>query len=393
MRLFKLSTVVAIFCLPSLGLACDLGCRSTPMADRTPASVTLSQDDWILARRPALSFGANVAPCQLLLENIAELQQVPNSKSIWPGYESSLIPMVIIDGSSKSNCAVYSDAQVQKEIHLESPVVLENGVYDFMWDSSQGVLSKPPGLVQIEKLIGQKTMLIFNPVSDIVAQIAKTGPPPWTTALLNRFLIIHEGFHLYGEKNLLRSAWKFPAWPTHPLDDARDQIDKIGCYESTNEVREIFHKEMSALREASRLGLNPSTQLAARESLGAFRQFREARYRALSKEDRGTHVPHCPLVESRMEILEGFADYVALATLMDSGLIRPKDVLSYMVFTEALNEPYYRFGALQLLTLRQLDRGQFLSILKRLSESKDWSEGIFSQTRRFSGNATSPPIE
>jgi|GEM_PF-5236214 len=195
--------------------------------------------------------------------------------------------------------------------------------------------------------------------------------------------MIHEGFHLFGQRNLFPTALKFPSWPVEGSDRDRENS---ACYDSEDEIRQLFAREMNSLQEAYRLAGKQRGQGAAHEYLKAFKQFREARYAVLIKDRSGSsNLADCHRGESRMEMLEGFPDFVSLAALLDSGLIQPEDVLSYVSVTKSLNGPYYQFGALQLLTLRELDRAEFLKVLKRLSASSDWSEGIFAQTQKFLG--------
>ena len=198
----------------------------------------------------------------------------------------------------------------------------------------------------------------------------------------------HEGFHLFVQRDKLKS---WPKWPTAQGQFSGSSIRKElvrKCYNGSSQVVSLANQEFAFLLGAYRNVVDGNLN-HARQNVSDFVKARILRYDLLKNEKvilNGNSSMSCPEIESSFEFNEGIPDYVFYATSLNSKAVDFGSLESFLqenYLPSKGSESYYAFGGLQLLLLSVL-LPNFPELQQRLLNSTSAAEGLFPQLQRAS---------
>jgi hypothetical protein len=320
-----------------------------------------------------------------MLDKLATIDAPP-----WSDYRTEQHPVVLLgpDRPAPPTCALVWRGHELARLALAEPVEMKIGPYRFWTSDPIG-----PHALPVMKGLGE---LMKSAPQDLVTALASIGvtrammlridfdPGPLAQLDLLRYFssydvlgfmwIVHETFHLYSQFPVwldqpARYAW--PAWDHQP---SRPEL-VANCYGGKDAP--LAKDEHAALFEAFGAVYRHSDRSAACAAVQKFLAARAARYASLADARVATaETPiGCEQAEAIMELEEAVPTYIANAVMLDLGVVSLDQV--EVSFQQPVLEPFYGFGAFQLMVLRRLlDRDALRAATERIAKSADYKSSI-----------------
>jgi len=340
----------------------------------------------VAENRTSLWSGETCPGHEGLVANLNAVKKSARMDSIWPGYSPVPKMVVLIDVDDRARCATVYESTGVRSIVLPKPIRIDNGVYEFLdrkrLEDTTLPVSKNEGLKRLFSLLSSEVyanIMVFNANSVALKRILLESGLKTTLNQLNTEMLIHEGFHYFGQwLNMSHLPW--PNWPEKMPGAYRSP-----CYSATPEVVRLFDEELRSLMQGFQLSIQRAELSAIIEQLLLFSKARNQRYQILKDLKILDEGQECSLTEGKWEMIEGLTDFVAIASTADANVTNSIEITDYMKWSSRYNPPFYQLGALQLLILRAMNEEKFRSGLLALSESKEPEDGIFALTQSMIG--------
>lgn len=315
---------------------------------------------------------------------VARLFQVQSLPELYPGYRPAALPLILVYSADSGN--QYFFFQAGKRVFTardQGAPALELYNYYYPRAKMQGMpLQLPPQLVSRLEASGiQRALILRYNFSSPALQKLLNQADRFYDHLddLRIYYILHENFHLH----ITLPKWidkdpsiQWPSWD-RPIDRKKAATN---CYHGSAEIEQVYRDELAAIVQLFALSYaKPGSAQALRAEAKRFIALRQKRY-ALTRErnlspDSAAHPMNCAEAEAIMELEEGLPDYIGQTSLNRLGMQRPEQ---NKAFRESdIVEPFYHFGALQLMMLESLNPPGMASLLRQLAGSKAYDHGIF----------------
>ncbi len=300
------------------------------------------------------------------------------------GYHLSAFPIALIDPIVNPQCILMlKSGRSYGPSYLKSVLPPENGLYDFMSVARGNIETFSNFLSQnLTKEVGQNEpqIMLFNIQPEFFKGLAEKTKDSFfkqfiKSNMLLIFMLIHEGFHQFGQSGPdlgERKIWPLWAYGHKPM-----KINK--CYSVTKEVSNLFDEESLILLKIFKNLSNPFTANNNTQLIKDYFKTRNKRYQMVNAYNGTPESKECVKEEAIGEMVEGFAEYMALSTLNLLGVMSSSDILKYCAVGLGPNnydDAYYKTGALKLL-ITQISLGSsFQQALEKLFQSEDWQYNI-----------------
>lgn len=360
-----------------LAIVLGAACSSAPPKPAPPKPTTPACDAFFASPGLQRVLG--------MLDKLATVDARP-----WSDYRAEQHPLVLLgpDRPAPPTCALVWRGHELARLALAEPVEMKTGPFRFWTSDPIG-----PHALSVMKGLGE---LMASAPQDLVTALASIGvtrammlrvdfdPGPLAQLDLShyfssldvlRFLwVVHETFHLYSQFPVwldqpARYAW--PAWDHQP---SRPELVTT-CYGGKDGP--LARAEHAALFEAFGAVYRRSDRSAACAAVQKFLTARAARYASLADARVATaEAPiGCEQAEAIMELEEGVPTYIANVIALELGVVSLDQVEAS--FQEPLLEPFYGYGAFQLMVLRRLvDRDALRAATERIAKSADDKSSI-----------------
>jgi hypothetical protein len=322
-------------------------------------------------------------------DTLHDLEATGGVEAVWPDYRLGNHDILFEwQGDAKGCVAHWSKGRIIAATQTTRPIALSTPMFGFLVtelgqaslnDRWGGFLTGevPPQMLDSLRSVGAQTalVLLFNMERVDATFGAQSAQERRFT---RNYLLHHESAHVnLWLPHVVQQTARYP-WPIWSKQSGKQEL-VTRCYGAAS-LKGTFENERAALAESVRAAFAGDV-VNARSAAAAFIGLRQQRYALLERESvrLGKDATlSCPDGEAVWELDEGGADFIAMSTLQSVKLWEREEILE-RIFQGTSVEPYYHFGAAQLLVLRLLLPEKMDGILREIVGSKNPSDGIHGQ--------------
>ncbi|MGE0631993.1 MAG: hypothetical protein AB7O96_06270 [Pseudobdellovibrionaceae bacterium] len=309
-------------------------------------------------------------------KTIRFLKRLTNTQ-IWTNYRPTEQIYILAKPSSHPRCVLVIESG-----HIIATLITEYELTPFMFtpyiSGNEQLDPVDPAIAKFLETIRHRMAMLYDldfdmtkldPDNRTEEDIAQNGlASQWQETL------VHEAVHIYIQADT-KFAW--PGWASESKTE-RDKINPT-CYRPNAEIEALSKQERSSLLLAYQLAAQNRQHKAAHKEIKNFIQLRTSRYLKLQSGF------NCQESENIMELYEGVAEYIGVASALAAGSKSIIDVQNYIRYNNKFEESdfFYRTALLQLLLIKEFYPDQFIAITQSLSTSSSPEFGIFYEFKRL----------
>lgn len=314
-----------------------------------------------------------------------KFSRIKNTGEIYPGYDAFRQPIILLysyDNQdefiliNKGEIVFKQTAEKQKNLDLFAyyyPKAKHTGLSFTLPEQLNNYLEKN----NIERAFIFK----FNYNPKIISKLTDNREKFFDSDNILRIVfILHEGFHL----QITLPKWiekKAGFWPKWDIQPDRKKLSGE-CYYGSDEIKKLYQQELNAIVKL--FGLlytdSNSSKMEIEQAAREFITTREKRYGLTSGKNLSKvkeYPMNCEESETIMEMEEGIPDFIAKFLTVETKLVNPAQVIALK--ENNVVDPFYSFGALQLMVLYRLDKAVSENVFKTMIGSENYHGGIFYQ--------------
>lgn len=317
-----------------------------------------------------------------IVQGLQELSK--NQKPVWSKFSVPSVPIFFINQRDFPNCiALWNEQKITTFSAPANIQSIQNGLYEFCGADPFKACPKS------NETASSLDLGMLYRLDNVLEGLTAVGFMPAQTNLLT---LSHEGFHIFGQYLGAKSQ----QWPV--LQDAGFSLEArkevIGkCYSKNLEVSEMTKAELQSLRSALHLVSVNEEKTEIKEQLFKFFETRKKRHEIVKEErilDITGKSQSCEEAESKMELMEGSAEFVGLQTAIDAKVMSYEDIDRWLGLAieqpNGPSEPYYRFGAMALMIVRKLSPDQLEQMISRINKQTNSQNTIIFELEQWTLN-------
>lgn len=343
---------------------------------------------FLLINLPAYS-NSNFSESDEFKDFIQQFSKIKNFENIYSGYDPYKQPIILVNSKDNKDEFVFiNEGKISYTTSSEKQEKLDLFAYYYP-KAKMGISFNLPKDLE-NHLIGNKIkrafIFKFNFEPNIIKKLTEHSDKYFDSMnILRLVFIIHEGFHLHitlprwieKDNNIL--------WPKWDIQPNRKNL-VFECYESSSEIKNLYKEELSSLIkvfETLYLDKNPLKE-NIKKYANDFILKRELRYKLTNDKNLSMikeNIVNCEKAEAIMELEEGIPDFMAQIISSESKIISINQIKDFK--ESNIVEPFYSFGALELLILYKLDKNNFKNIIENITTSKTYEGGIYNSLKKI----------
>jgi hypothetical protein len=289
-------------------------------------------------------------------------------EEVWPGHRPQDGAVVLYEVHPAGHCALLHRAEiVDYALLAPEPALLTPAFgYQLPWTTGPDWVA-PLGAASQQPADWVDWLADHDVDRAAILPVFPEGLPVGLSSLSHQQLAVHEAFHV----TVQAGAWfGEPSHPWPAWDEQPNRAELAACYADAG-----VQQEQSSLRDAvaaARAGDWDAGCMAYR-SFQLTRIARRPGGLLVTAADGQTQIG-CSTAEAILELEEGIAEYAGWSPLLDAGLANEAQLSATL--GASTDEPFYKFGAGQLLFARAGDPEAFGALLQAIADSTDQSWGV-----------------
>jgi hypothetical protein len=302
--------------------------------------------------------------------------EAQSTSRIWANYKASSSTIVLTDSAANPSCAIvrYPSGRLHTVL-LSKPLPIPNNVYSFC-----GPWFGPCSPSLFTEGIVEAALLNYNNQLDSIASLFGVSE-----ATVQALLTFHESFHYFAQV-LGVPAGRWSAAIRGLGGSGRADLENK-CYASSVGVIHLRRISMSKLVDALEAAWIHNDSQRAKSLAADYLTLRSQRLDLVRNETiaDGSSTITCSEAETRMEMVEGTADYFSLMALYSLNRLSEQKVVDWIRLSvnsaADVSSHYYRFGAVPLLIMAKANMTEFQNVLDALVVATDPQSTITEQLK------------